>query len=68
MIGKLLQLYRWKQWRSLQEEFHNNATLGEMTEVGSKAFIRNESKDKSRITVGHHSRIDGIFIVNRAGK
>jgi len=68
MISKLLQLYRWKQWKSLQKEFHNNATLGEMTEVGSKAFIRNESKDKSRINVGHHSRIDGYIYCKSSGK
>lgn len=68
MINWITRSYRKKQLRRLYEKFERSATIGEMLEIASLgAFIANESGDKNRIVIGHHTRINGAIICKSNG-
>lgn len=69
MLSKLIQLYRRKQLQDLYKEWEKNATIGEMFELGGLgANIYNESGDRNRIIIGHHTRIAGELRCKSTGK
>ena len=69
MISLLIKLYRRNQMLKLYKNWNNNAIIGEMFELGSTgAVIYNESGEKDRIRIGHHTRINGSIICKASGE
>jgi acetyltransferase-like isoleucine patch superfamily enzyme len=68
MFGKLRKIYRLKQLRSKLKVFHKQAVIGDMFEYGFLAQIKNEAGDRNRITIGHHSRLNGLLVCKSEGR
>ena len=69
MLSMIIRLYRRKQLRDLYKAWEKNAIIGDMFELGDLgANIYNESGERSRIVVGHHSRVSGELRCKSTGK
>ncbi len=66
MISRVKKLYNQYSNYLDKKECYQNAIIGDMFEgIGP---IRNESGDKTRINIGHHTRINGEIICKKNGK
>jgi acetyltransferase-like isoleucine patch superfamily enzyme len=67
MLRLLLHYYRLHQWNKLKKQFMNNSIIGQNTVIEINSSINNESGDKNRIIIGHHSRIRGHLYCKSSG-
>ena len=69
MISLFLKTYRKIQMKNLYKEWHANAVIGEMFELGGlNSYISNESGNKLHIRIGDYCRIHGNMICKASGK
>lgn len=68
MLGLVKKFYTNLKLKRIFNSCQNIATIGEMFDYDTTTHLLNESGDKSKIIIGHHTRILGTLVCKSTGK